>query len=160
MNDGMLLTCLLVSCVSAAGIIFSRNVFTSVMLLLTCCLALAGVFGTLGAPYLLIAQIAVYGGGVVVLFLFAIMIAGKKYIKTGQYWSFKGLIPPLLLLTFLIQHLPESKSDQKFLYTAEQTGKLLASSYLFPFELSGVLLLVALIAAISISIQKPESNAH
>lgn len=159
MNEGMLLTCEIAACLSAAGIIFSKNIFTSVMLLLACCLGLAGIFGTLGAPYLLVAQIAVYGGGIVVLFLFAIMIAGKEFSIQRPNWTIKGLIPPALLLTFLFQHLPNiERLENNVIYSSEQTGKLIADSFLFPFELSGMLLLITLIAAISISIQKPDKN--
>lgn len=159
MNEGLLLTCEIAACLSAAGILFSKNIFISVMLLLTCCLGIAGIFGALGAPYMLIAQIAVYGGGIVVLFLFAIMIAGKDFSSLHPEWSIKGILPPALLFAFLLRHLPDAGKIQiADTYSAEKTGKLIEDSYLFPFELSGVLLLVALIAAISISIQKPETN--
>lgn len=158
MTEGFLLTCELAAVLCALGIAFSKSAFSSVMLLLACCLCIAGIFGALQAPYMLISQIAVYGGGIVVLFLFALMIAGKQYIQLGQNWAIRGTIPPSLLLFFLLTNLPVTESANIKSYTAEQTGRLITSAYLFPFELSGVLLLVALVGAITISVQKPHSD--
>ena len=160
MPEGFLLFCEVATILCATGILFSKSVFNSTLLFLSSCLGIAGVFYALDATYLFVAQIAVYGGGIVVLFLFAIMIAGRKEHKASREWSFTGLIPPALLLYLLVSRVEFSTPDQSqpIKYSAAKTGELLSESYLFPFELSGVLLLVALIGAILISLQKPESH--
>ena len=160
MPEGFLLTCEAATILCAGGILFSRSVFNSTMLFLSACLGIAGVFYALDAAYLFVAQIAVYAGGIVVLFLFAIMIAGQKEQAAKKEWSLSGLLPPALLFYLLVNQMnvsPQQPSEAT-VYTAERTGKIIFESYLFPFELSGLLLLIALIGAILISIQKPESH--
>ena len=162
MSEGFLFTCEAATLLCAVGILFSRSIFTSTMLFLSSCLGIAGIFYSLDATYLFVAQIAIYGGGIVVLFLFAIMIAGQKEQTSTREWSLTGLLPPALLFYLLISRIDFSTTSQKdtIAYTAEETGKIIFSSYLFPFELSGILLLIALLGAILISIQKPESHEN
>ena len=158
MADHLLIGCEVLTLLSAVGIVFSRSVFTSVLLFLVCCLGIVGIFGALSAPFLLISQIAVYGGGIAVLFLFAVMLSGNNKINPDSKRSFAGLIPAALFFWFLAGHsetsLITSGNQQEF--TAGYTGTLMADLFLFPFELGGILLLVSLIAAIFISVQKPE----
>jgi len=158
MHDRLLITCEIAAVLSAVGIIFSRSVFISVMLFLVCCLSIAGIFGVLNAPFLLIAQIAVYAGGIAVLFLFAVMLSGKSEVTSVPKLSLAGVIPPIVLLWFLVRHLDAltSKPSTSPEFTAGYAGSVIANDFIFPFELSGVLLLVSLIAAIFISVQKPE----
>ena len=160
MSEGFLITCEAATLLCAVGILFSRSVFTSAMLFLSCCLGIAGIFYSLDATYLFVAQIAVYGGGIVVLFLFAIMIAGQQEQATNREWSFTGLLPPAVLFYLLITGIEFSTAvhQETISYTVEETGRIIFSSYLFPFELSGVLLLIALLGAILISLQKPKSH--
>jgi NADH-quinone oxidoreductase subunit J len=158
MHDRLLITCEIAAILSAAGIIFSRSVFISVMLFLVCCLSIAGIFGVLNAPFLLIAQIAVYGGGIAVLFLFAVMLSGKSEITSATRLKLAGIIPPIVLFWFLSRHAETltTKPSTSPEFTAGYTGSMIANDFIFPFELSGVLLLVSLVAAIFISVQKPE----
>lgn len=158
MNNVFLFACEIVGIMCGLGVLFSRSIFNSAMLLLTTCLAVAGIFISLNSPYLFIAQIAIYSGGIVILVLFAVLIAGKTEASNKREWSIKGLLPPSLLFIYLINHLSFYKfSDTEFIsQTSEQVGILLGEKYFLPFELSGVLLLVALIASIIISIQKPD----
>lgn len=158
MTEGFLLTCEIAALLSAASILFSRSIFVSTMLFLSACLAIAGIFMVLDSSYLFIAQIAVYGGGIVVLILFTLLIASNKLQKAKREWTITGLIPPALLVYLIIPNLnglPEhSKNHTTF--STQILGESIINSYLFPFEVSGILLLVALLAAIIISIQKPK----
>ena len=158
MHDRLLIICELAAILSAAGIIFSRSVFISVMLFLVCCLSIAGIFGVLNAPFLLISQIAVYGGGIAVLFLFAVMLSGKSEKPTLPKLQLAGIIPPVVLFWFLARHAEALTANSAELpeFTAGYAGLVVANDYLFPFELSGILLLISLIAAIFISVQKSE----
>lgn len=158
MADQLLIACGILTFISAAGIILSRSVFTGVLFFLVCCLSIAGIFGALQATFILVSQVAVYGGGIAVLFLFAVMLSEKNKTLADSKRSLAGIIPAALFFWFLSGHsvpsLATSEHNQEF--TTHFTGSVIADSFLFPFELSGILLLVSLIAAIFISVQKPE----
>lgn len=158
MDEWLLITFEIVAFLSAAGIVFSRSVFISVMLFLVCCLSIAGIFGLLNAPFLFISQIAVYVGGIAVLFLFAIMLSGKGEQIVVDKQGLAGFLPPIILFWFLARHpgIPGAGKTQSTEFTAGYTGSVIANDFLLPFEVSGILLLLALVAAIFISVQKPE----
>ena len=73
-----LILCELTGLAAAVGMLFSRKMFNTVLLFLTVMLSIAGIYVLLGATYLFIVQLAIYGGGVAVLMLFAVMIAGRS----------------------------------------------------------------------------------
>lgn len=142
---------------SALGILFVKNVFHAAMLLIVCLLALAGVFVLYHAEFIAVTQILIYAGGMLVLITFGIMLtsrmAGKQLMVTNQYVFGASLIS-VFLAALLIKLLTE-QTFYKHPVTAEsssynsinQIGILLMSDYAFAFEVSGVLLLVALLGA-------------
>lgn len=142
---------------SALGILFVKNVFHAAMLLIVCLLALAGVFVLYHAEFIAVTQILIYAGGMLVLITFGIMLtsrmAGKQLMVTNQYVFGASLIS-VFLAALLIKLLTE-QTFYKHPGTAEsssynsinQIGILLMSDYAFAFEVSGVLLLVALLGA-------------
>lgn len=142
---------------SALGILFVKNVFHAAMLLIVCLLALAGVFVLYHAEFIAVTQILIYAGGMLVLITFGIMLtsrmAGKQLMVTNQYVFGASLISAFLA-ALLIKLLTE-QTFYKHPVTAEsssynsinQIGILLMSDYAFAFEVSGVLLLVALLGA-------------
>ena len=143
----------------ALAVLFSRSIFHSVLFFLTTTLAVAGMFALTGATYLFISQVALYGGGIAVLMLFAVMISQEKDEASRRFPGIITLLPPVALLLFLglrihplTSELPETPA-----MTAAVTGQALACSHLVPFEFSGVLLVVALVASVMIAIQKKEN---
>jgi NADH-quinone oxidoreductase subunit J len=134
-------------------------------------LSLIGVMGSLAVLYLLLggefiaaAQLVVYAGAIMVLFVFVIMLlnAGtEKKVSRGSYAKYFGV--PLLtiflgLISFIIQAmLPASDGVQfgkftdaagKALGGAEPVGERLFTAYLLPFEITSVLILIAILGAI------------
>ncbi len=128
-------------------------------------LSLVGVMGALAALYLLLggefiaaAQLVVYAGAIMVLFVFVIMLlnAGAEKKAVIRPWG-KYLGAPLLLLFFgmlayLIQRiLPESSPVVFGAFqggTAANIGRSLFTVYLLPFEVTSVLILIAILGAI------------
>ena len=128
-------------------------------------LSLVGVMGALAALYLLLggefiaaAQLVVYAGAIMVLFVFVIMLlnAGTEKKMTVRPLG-KYLGAPLLLLFFgmiayMIQKILPSSSPVVFGAfqggTAAEIGKSLFTVYLLPFEVTSVLILIAILGAI------------
>jgi len=128
-------------------------------------LSLIGVMGALAALYLLLggefiaaAQLIVYAGAIMVLFVFVIMLlnAGTETPAHRSLWP-KYLGVPLLLVLlgfvgYLIEKvLPASAGVQFGLFRGGSpldVGKALFTSYLLPFEVTSVLILVAILGAI------------
>ena len=150
--------CEAIALTGAVAVLFSRSVFHSVLSFLTSTLAVAGLFAISGATYLFISQIALYGGGIAVLMLFAVMISQEKEEGRRPAPGLLSLIPPAALLSFLafrihpIQDVHPEPSEM----TADTTGAALSGSHLIPFEFAGVLLVVALVASVMIAIQKKD----
>ncbi len=128
-------------------------------------LSLIGVMGSLAVLYLLLggefiaaAQLVVYAGAIMVLFVFVIMLlnAGteRKVSKTSyaKYFGVPLLTAFLGLIAFIIQaNLPASEGVQFGKFTgggAEPIGMKLFTVYLLPFEITSVLILIAILGAI------------
>jgi NADH-quinone oxidoreductase subunit J len=147
--------------VSAVLVILQRNVMHSVLYLAFTVLSVAGVFFSLQAEYLGAIQILVYGGGIVVLYIFVIIIANLKETVPERRRLFPKLFIialPVLLLIEIAAVLfkgrssvsPGSEEGMSFPSLAET----LLSNYLVPFEVASVLLLAVLIGAIIIARKK------
>jgi len=147
--------------VSAVLVIIQKNVMHSVLYLAFTVLSVAGVFFCLQAEYLGAIQLLVYGGGIVVLYIFVIIIANLKETVPERRRLFPKLfiiaVPALLLFEIaavLFQNkaaVPSSPGEQPgFASLAE----LLLSTYLVNFEVASILLLAVLIGAIIVARRK------
>jgi NADH-quinone oxidoreductase subunit J len=147
--------------VSAVLVVVQRNVMHSVLYLAFTVLAVAGVFFSLQADYLGAIQVLVYAGGIVVLYIFVIIIVNLKEIAPERRKLFPKLfiivLPALLclqvaylLLTndFHVATGHEGATDFKSM------SEILLSSYLVPFELASILLLAVLVGSIIIARRK------
>src|SRR5215471_11953647 len=128
-------------------------------------LSLVGVMGSLAVLYLLLgaefiaaAQVIVYAGAVMVLFVFVIMLLnagtearkGKSYVV--QFLGVPVLIAFLALTAFFVQRMFREHEMVKFGGfqggSAENIGRALFTTYLLPFEVTSVLILIAIVGAI------------
>lgn len=142
---------------SALGVLFVKNVFHAALLLIVCLLALAGIFVLYNAEFIAVTQILIYAGGVLVLIIFGVMLtsrmAGKQLVVKNQYVfgaTFISLfLATLLLVLFSTQNFYEQAGTPQISThnSINQIGILLMSDYALAFEVSGVLLLVALLGA-------------
>lgn len=144
---------------AAIIILFGRSVFHAGLNLLVVVICIGVIFGLYGSEFLFISQIMVYGGGIVVLILFATMVTAKTKFAEAESLS-KFLIPILLvaagvivlLSVYVMAYQPKGVP---FVIPTADLGKRLILDYSLPLEVSGILLLISLIAAILSSIQKP-----
>jgi NADH-quinone oxidoreductase subunit J len=128
-------------------------------------LSLVGVMGALAALYLLLggefiaaAQLVVYAGAIMVLFVFVIMLlnAGTEKKMTvkplGKYLGAPFLLLFFGMIAYMIQRILPASSPVIFGAfqggTAEEIGRSLFTVYLLPFEVTSVLILIAILGAI------------
>jgi NADH-quinone oxidoreductase subunit J len=155
----------LVAIASALGMIFSRNAVYSALFLIVNFGSVAVFYMQLQAPFISLAQVTVYAGAIMVLFLFVIMLLGAEQLRGDglvMRWQRPlaislGVI--LLVETFYII-LTRTGASTVFPSAASQfggpeaVGEILFDQYLLPFEVTSVLLLVAMIGAIVLTKRK------
>jgi NADH-quinone oxidoreductase subunit J len=148
----------------AVLVITTKDTVHSVLFLVLDFLFVAALYVLLGAQFLAAIQILVYAGGIVVLYLFVVMLVNLKrppeahadpHRKTN--WGFALSIAVLIEL-FLVGGYSYARPAPALAAAAtpgvlssgntEQVGWLLYTSYLIPFEIASMLLLVAMIGAI------------
>jgi len=148
----------LVAVGAGLGLLFSRNAVYAALFLVLNFITVAVFYLILNAPFLAMAQVTVYAGAIMVLFLFVIMLLGTSKLKpsTENRWQRilalvlgAGLLAEIAAL-FIIQGL----GDQVIVEIGSQfggpkeIGLELFRNYLLPFEVTSILLLVGMIGAI------------
>ena len=145
---------------SAVAVIFARNPVHSVLWLIMAFFNAAGLMLILGAEFIAMLLVIVYVGAVAVLFLFIVMMLNIDFaaLRSGFTRNLPfGLIVALVLLAEIIVAVsawkagPVTGNVQPAAATQpniEAIGELLYSRFLFPFEIAGLILLVAMIGAI------------
>ena len=149
---------------SAALMVTRRNVVHSAIFLITALLATAGIFLQLRAEFLFIVQIILYVGGIMVLFVFVIMLvnldvalqqiqfARQKWVALLVALALAGQVGVMFWTSAKMpgQGLPvlTAVAANRLPLNSEAVAKSLFDSYLLPFEIASVLLLVAMIGAV------------
>jgi NADH-quinone oxidoreductase subunit J len=138
---------------------FSRNAVTSAMFLVLTIVCMAGLFVQLRAFFLAAVQILVYAGAVIVLFLFVIMLLDlqeeqrRKIKKTGAALGTlaAAAIGAMMFRTIHESDLSARVADAQLEGATIPLGQLLFKSYVLPFEIVSLLLLVAMVGVILLS---------
>ena len=143
---------------AAVSLILQRHPIHSALSLIVVMVALAGLYLLMGAEFVAAVQIIVYGGAVMVLFVFVIMLlnAGLEERTNFSKLATFGGIPLALALGGIIAaaiarssgHLPASAATEGTLSSTKQLSMLLFSEFVYPFELTSFLILVAILGAI------------
>lgn len=138
--------------ISALGIIFSRNVFKSALMLLISLLSVAGIYVLSFAEFVAVTQIMIYAGGILVVIIFGIMLTTKisgRPLVVDHANIFLGVLASICLLTILLKYLPEESTFARnaLAENISSIGLRIFSDYTLPFEVAGLLLLIALIGA-------------
>lgn len=149
---------LAISCVgSALAVVLLRNVFRAALLLIFCFFTVAGLFVTLGADFLAMAQILVYVGAISILLLLAIMLTreASRGSPFSRWRVGAGIVSVLLLIgmVWIFSHTtwPLAQEGVALKPTTEAIGIRLLSldnGFVLPFEIASVLLLAAILGAI------------
>ncbi len=153
--------------IGALAVITARSLFYAALGLLISLAAVAGTYVTLDADFLALAQFIIYVGGIAVLIIFAVMMTAQinRASRSHHLWPF-GLLSgaaALAGLGYVIVN-TEWRSEGRgetispmvgdAASTATHLPDLLFTTYLLPFELAGLLLLVATIGALVIARQR------
>jgi NADH:ubiquinone oxidoreductase subunit 6 (subunit J) len=140
---------------SALCILFTRDVLRAALYLLLCLLSVAALYIFMMAEFLAVAQILVYAGGVIIVILFGIMLTARisdKPLMVQHGNILAGAVAGIAVFVLLAINLQPYFSRQTIAGDGAgdrifETGILLMTTYLLPFEIAGVLLLIALIGA-------------
>lgn len=148
----------IIAVVCAFNLVLQTHPISSALSLIGVMGSLAVLYLLLGAEFIAMAQMVVYGGAVMVLFIFVIMLlnAGtEKASRKSWFAQIAGL--PLLfvfvgLIAALIRFSVPSMRRVEFGNwvggTAERIGQMLFTTYLLPFEVISILILIAILGAV------------
>jgi NADH-quinone oxidoreductase subunit J len=151
-----------VAVTSSLLVIAQRNPIYSVLLLIASFGALSGLYVLLDAPFVAVIQIIVYAGAIMVLFLFVVMLLNAPHEETEYDERVHPLMHPatmrfgaflaVVLIVELVWALTRAGSDSTAFPDAVSSvkviGVLLFTEYSFPFEVTSVLILVAMVGAV------------
>jgi NADH-quinone oxidoreductase subunit J len=149
-----------VAVVSAILMVTRRNIVHSAVSLITTLLATAGIFLQLRGEFLFVVQIILYVGGIMVLFVFVIMLVNLDVSLRSVQFNRQKWVAGVLALVLGAQvvfavwlgsgilRLPPRHLAVMPPRNTEAVGQALFSQYILPFEIASVLLLVAMIGAV------------
>jgi len=163
MDLALFLVLALIAIATALGLLFSKNAVYSALFLVLNFVTVAVFYLLLGAPFIAMAQVTVYAGAIMVLFLFVIMLLGAEAIPGRPGWQ--KLIFPISLAVILAVEtvyllitkarptgdITQPDAAANTTDNLMQLGRVLFTQYLLPFEVVSILLLVAMVGAIVLS---------
>jgi NADH-quinone oxidoreductase subunit J len=151
----------LVAIASALGMLFSRNAVYSALFLVLNFIVVAVFYLLLGAPFIAMAQITVYAGAIMVLFLFVIMLLGTDTLPQSNVLPWQKPLATILSVILTVQAIylvfARARSDEAVLSPDASVNSIenlramaleLFNQFLLPFEVTSILLLVAMVGAI------------
>ena len=155
---------------SAIMVVFSKNPVHSVLFLILAFFNAAGLFILLGAEFVAMILVIVYVGAVAVLFLFVVMMLDINFTELRQgintylpFGIFLGVVLFVELVFLVFQGLVPSQASQLAaaapapmameVSNTRSLGQLLYTHYLYVFQVSGLILLVAMIGAIVLTLR-------
>ena len=161
---------------ASAMVIGQRNPMYSVLFLIAAFAALAGLYIQLEAPFVAVAQIIIYAGAIMVLFLFVVMLLNAPQ-EDGAEWdrthplrrpgigrvgaALAGVL--ILQLAYALMRVNEldaavgSQTSAATVSSVRELGKVLFERHAFAFEATSVLILVAMVGAVVLARREDES---
>lgn len=146
-----------VTLIAAAGVVSTRNVVYAALFLLAALAATAGLFVLLLAEFLALVQILIYGGAIVIVLLFAIMLTRSDTYATAaehSQWPIAALASAVLFGLISASFFSDAdrfNSDIRTGVDIETLSTELFTTWAIPFEVASIVLLIALVGAIIIS---------
>lgn len=158
----MFLVTAAIALTGGVGMIVARNTVHSALFLLLNFFAIAVLFLLLHSPFLFAIQLTIYAGAIMVLFLFVVMLLGVESIEdrtkdrlAGQLWLSVVLTLILMVQAITITLLAEPVESQAQntalldqLADPALIGAKLFTTYLLPFQITGVILLVGIVGVV------------
>ena len=161
----------LVAIATALGMLFSKNAVYSALFLVLNFVTVAIFYLQLGAPFIAMAQITVYAGAIMVLFLFVIMLLGAESLAPTNSLPWQkpmaillsvilGVEAVYLLLNRAGSNLAVAAPDASLnsMDSLREMAMSLFNNFLLPFEVTSILLLVAMMGAIVLTRQEKEAK--
>ena len=158
---------------AAFMVITIRNPVKAALFLVLAFFSAAGLWLLLQAEFLAIALVLVYVGAVMVLFLFVVMMLDINQARMregfGEYLPIGGLVAVLLALEmafilasgpFGTQQMPEPAALSASHSNTRALGRLLYTTYVYPFEIAALILLVAIVAAIALTLRRRKDSKY
>ena len=158
---------------AALRVITTRNPVHSALFLVLAFATAAGLWMLLEAEFLAIALVLVYVGAVMVLFLFVVMMLDINIDRLREgYWDY--LVPGLTVAGIMVAEMIIVLAGRHFGLLAMQApapkpagysntkelGRLLYTDYVYPFEIAAVILLVAIVAAIALTLRRRKDSKY
>ena len=156
-----------VAILASALVIGQRNPMYSIMLLIASFGALSALYIQLDAPFVAMAQIIVYAGAIMVLFLFVVMLLNAPQedaaewdrahpLRRPGFGRFGAMLAGLLIiqLVWALVRVNDSatavgaRGDVAAISSVRSVGRVLFTDYAFPFEVTSILILVAMVGAV------------
>ena len=161
----------LVAIATALGMLSSKNAVYSALFLVLNFVTVAIFYLLLGAPFIAMAQITVYAGAIMVLFLFVIMLLGAESLAPTNSLPWQkpmaillsvilGVEAVYLLLNRAGSNLAVAAPDASLnsMDSLREMAMSLFNNFLLPFEVTSILLLVAMMGAIVLTRQEKEAK--
>jgi NADH-quinone oxidoreductase subunit J len=141
---------------AAINVLAQKHVLYSSLSLIVMLTAMSGLFILLQAEFLAVINVIVYAGAIMVLFVFVIMLLNMPEDEDGadrlRWLKFVGIPMGLFLLFLVVATLwnvgGQTASEPRIAGTAEAIGRSLFTEYLLPFEVTSLLILIALMGAV------------
>ena len=160
-----------ITILSSIMVISTKNTVHAVFFLILDFVSISALFIMIGAEFVGMILLIVYVGAVAVLFLFVVMMLEGNFTKIKQsflqYLPFGFFIGVVIFLELVLiigswQYRPEFIKTAKIVYNinetnTEQIGKLIYTDFILPFQLSGIILLVAMIGAILLTFRRRDN---
>jgi NADH-quinone oxidoreductase subunit J len=160
----------LIAIATAIGMLASRHAIYSALFLVLNFVTVAVFYLLLGAPFIAMAQITVYAGAIMVLFLFVIMLLGAESLPKAEVLPWQTPLAIVLAValaveaTFILLTRARPTGEAVVSATANSMedlralGMILFDQYLLPFEVTSILLLVAMVGVIVLT--RKEKRVH
>ena len=152
---------------SALGVIIARNPVHSALSLVMCFLTSAAIWLLIGAEFLAIVLVLVYVGAVMVLFLFVVMMLdiNIEELRIGfTRFAWLGWLTAIVVVleiagvvaarTFGLDVTKGASAEPASYSNTAELGRVLYTQFAYPFEIAAIVLLVAIVAAITLTMRK------
>jgi NADH-quinone oxidoreductase subunit J len=160
----------LVAVASAVMVVSARNPVHSVLFLILCFFNAAALFVLIGAEFLAMVLVVVYVGAVAVLFMFVVMMLDINFVRLRegflQYLPIGALIGLILLVELVLVGGTWALREEPSIVAApvavaeltntEALGRVLYTEYFYHFQIAGLILMVAIIGAITLTLRSRE----
>ena len=158
---------------AALRVITARNPVHSALFLVLAFFTAAGLWMLLEAEFLAVVLVLVYVGAVMVLFLFVVMMIDVNLARLREgYWDW--LVPALVVAGVMVlemvlilggsyfglEGMPRPEPKEPGYSNTKELGRLIYTDYVYPFEIAAVILLVAIVAAIALTLRTRKDTRY